>query len=124
MLLTSNLVEVQLKSIHRLCGPSLLGGMCHLLMNGSSMPEKPTVVATDYPINPQVHHQITITTGNIITNTPDSGRCTVRRNSFKRSSSLWVLDPKRVLLFFATLSSMGTMLLIYFTLSMSKYNAR
>ncbi|XP_031251261.1 uncharacterized protein LOC116109175 isoform X2 [Pistacia vera] len=63
---------------------------------GSSMPEKPTVVATDYPINPQVHHQITITTGNIITTTPDSGRCAVRRNSFKRSSSLWVLDPKRV----------------------------
>ncbi|XP_044462045.1 uncharacterized protein LOC123193252 isoform X2 [Mangifera indica] len=93
---------------------------------GSSMPEKPMVVAagaTDYSISPQVHHQITISTSNIITTTsPGSSRYSNRRNSFKRSS-LWVLDPKRVLLFFATLSSMGTILLIYFTLSMSKHNA-
>ncbi|XP_068668366.1 uncharacterized protein [Aristolochia californica] len=42
-----------------------------------------------------------------------------RRYCNRRSS--WI-DPKRVLLLFATLSSMGTIILIYFTLSMSKIN--
>ncbi|KAJ4703200.1 Transmembrane protein [Melia azedarach] len=87
---------------------------------GPSTPEKPAVAAvgsTDQSSGPHVHHQITITTGNIIT-TPDS-RAAMKRNSFnfKRSSSPWAIDPKRVLFFFATLSSMGTILLIYFTLS-------
>ncbi|KAF6153205.1 hypothetical protein GIB67_016684 [Kingdonia uniflora] len=51
---------------------------------------------------------ITITTEN---------RC--RRHSKLRPSA-WNIDPRRVVLFFATLSSMGTILLIYFTLSISK----
>ncbi|KAG9454173.1 hypothetical protein H6P81_007077 [Aristolochia fimbriata] len=42
-----------------------------------------------------------------------------RRYCNRRSS--WI-DPKRVLLLFATLSSMGTIILIYFTLSMGKIN--
>ncbi|KAK2644406.1 hypothetical protein Ddye_019601 [Dipteronia dyeriana] len=71
------------------------------------------------------HHQITITTGSMISSSPSPEKrgAMKKRNSFKRSSSTWVIDPKRVLLFFATLSSMGTILLIYFTLSVGKYRA-
>jgi len=89
---------------------------------GASTPEKPAVVAVgtmDNSSNPQVHHQITITTGNI--STPTESRSISRRNSFRRSP--WVLDPKKILFLFATLSSVGTILLIYFTLSIGKLNA-
>ncbi|XP_038690411.1 uncharacterized protein LOC119989139 isoform X2 [Tripterygium wilfordii] len=83
---------------------------------GSSMPERPatavTVGSTDHS-NKQLHNQITITT-------TTENRFPLRRNSFKRATPSWILDPKRVLLMFATLSSMGTILLIYFTLSISK----
>ncbi|XP_039139575.1 uncharacterized protein LOC120276908 isoform X1 [Dioscorea cayenensis subsp. rotundata] len=44
------------------------------------------------------------------------GKC---RKVAGRRASLGV-DPRRVLFFFATLSSMGTLILLYFTLSMSK----
>lgn len=90
---------------------------------GSGTPEKSALVAVgtmDNSSNPQVHHQITITTGN----TPTESRFFSRRNSFKPLRSPWVLDPKKVLFFFATLSSMGTILLIYFTLSIGKLNAK
>uniref|UniRef100_A0A803NZ24 Uncharacterized protein n=1 Tax=Cannabis sativa TaxID=3483 RepID=A0A803NZ24_CANSA len=96
---------------------------CSLLgFVGSCTPEKAsgvTLGTTENSSNPQVHHQITITAGNISTVT--DGRSVLRRNSFKRSSS-WAFDPKKILFFFATLSSVGTILLIYLTLSMSKYN--
>ncbi|KAF5474724.1 hypothetical protein F2P56_006596 [Juglans regia] len=89
---------------------------------GSTTPEKSMAVGTiDNPSSPQLHHQITITTGNNI-NTPTESRCISRRNSFRRSP--WVLDPKKILFLFATLSSMGTILLIYFTLSIAKLNAK
>lgn len=90
---------------------------------GSCTPDKPPTVAVgtiDNLSSPQVHHQITITAGGNISNVTD-GRSILRRNSFKRSS-IWVLDPKKILLLFATLSSMGTILLIYLTLSSSKYS--
>ncbi|XWS18234.1 hypothetical protein CRYUN_Cryun32bG0025800 [Craigia yunnanensis] len=90
---------------------------------GSSTPEKPTVVAlgfTDQVGNPQFHHQITITTGNITATT--ESRFSLRKNSFRRSPPPWLRDPKRIVLFFATLSSVGTILLIYFTLSITKMN--
>ncbi|KAB2025870.1 hypothetical protein ERO13_D06G151500v2 [Gossypium hirsutum] len=90
---------------------------------GSCMPEKPrTVVAgsTDPATNQQVHHQIAITTGNITAAT--ESRFSLRRNSFRRYPPPWLLDPKRILMLFATLSSMGTILLIYFTLSIRKMN--
>ncbi|KAF2303646.1 hypothetical protein GH714_020587 [Hevea brasiliensis] len=92
---------------------------------GPSMPEKPSLVAvgtTDHSSNPQVHHHITITTASGKLNPSTESRCTIRRNSFKRPPS-WAIDPKRVLFFFATLSSMGTILLIFFTLSMGKLGA-
>lgn len=84
----------------------------------SSTPEKPilvTVGATNHPFSQQVHHQITITTPATTTATTET-KLGSRRNSFKRSS--WTIDPRRMLLFFATMSSMGTILLIYLTLSM------
>jgi hypothetical protein len=71
-------------------------------MVGSSTPEKSALVAVgtmDNSSNPQVHHQITITTGNITT--PTESRSISRRNSFRRSP--WVLDPKKILFLFATL---------------------
>nr|XP_010923935.1 uncharacterized protein LOC105046890 [Elaeis guineensis] len=49
------------------------------------------------------------------TPTASGGRC--RRPSRKQAP--W-LDPRRVLVFFATLSSMGTLILLYFTISMGK----
>ncbi|KAJ7946238.1 putative Transmembrane protein [Quillaja saponaria] len=94
---------------------------------GSSMlDQKPVAVVvgtTDHTNSP---HQITISsgTGSIgsSTTTPTTeNKYFVRRNSFRRGS--WGLDPKRVLLFFATLSSMGTILLIYLTLSLNKHYA-
>ncbi|KAE9596464.1 hypothetical protein Lalb_Chr16g0376351 [Lupinus albus] len=91
------------------------GGSC-------STAEKGGVVSTDHSMNPHIHHQITIMSGTTTTTTASENKCIIRRNSFRRVSS-WGMDPKRVLLFFATLSSMGTMLLIYFTLTISNQNA-
>ncbi|KAK9714903.1 hypothetical protein RND81_06G129500 [Saponaria officinalis] len=73
----------------------------------------------DISVNHQLpHHQITIKTGGLNA-IPEGGRWG-RKSSFKRSTHSWFAHPKRILLVFATLSCMGTMLLIYFTLSMSK----
>ncbi|KAE8686237.1 Detected protein of confused Function [Hibiscus syriacus] len=90
---------------------------------GSCMPQKPTVVVagtTDPATNQQVHHQITITTGSIAAAT--ESRFSLKRNGCRRPPTPWLLDPKRVLMLFATLSSIGSILLIFFTLSMSKTN--
>ncbi|MED6192925.1 hypothetical protein PIB30_118084 [Stylosanthes scabra] len=90
---------------------------------GSCTPEKAALLGVgsmDHSMNPHIHHQIPITaTG---TTASENGKSLTRRNSFRRPSSC-ALDPKRVLLFFATLSSMGTMLLIYLTLTISKQNS-
>ncbi|XP_057762469.1 uncharacterized protein LOC130982472 isoform X1 [Arachis stenosperma] len=92
-------------------------------VGGSCTPEKAALLGVgsiDHSINPHIHHQIPVTpTG---TTAAESAKSLTRRNSFRRSS-LWALDPRRVLLFLATLSSMGTMLLIYFTLAISKQNS-
>ena len=70
---------------------------------GSCTPEKAATLGvgtTDQGSSPQVHHQITITSGNIGTVT--DGRSILRRNSVKRSSYR-VIDPKKIVLAFATL---------------------
>lgn len=91
----------------------------------TSMSEKPVspLTPSDHTANnnqlPQ--HQIIIKTGGLSRLTDGKWG---KRSSFKRSSPSWFSDPKRILLFFATLSSMGTMLLIYFTLSISKRSAK
>ncbi|KAF5760578.1 hypothetical protein HanXRQr2_Chr16g0755121 [Helianthus annuus] len=101
------------------------------LMAGA-MPEKLMLLdqTTDHTNSPQVHHQITImtsgtnptTTAAATTKTPGtptkSSVSWKRSRSFKQSS---IINPRRLLMFFATLSSMGTVLLICLTLSMSRY---
>ncbi|GAB4826672.1 hypothetical protein Ancab_033568 [Ancistrocladus abbreviatus] len=100
-------------------------------IGASSTPEKPSsprpasavavaaVGAADNPTNQLPQHQITIKTSSIST-VPDSRW--VRSYSLRRSPPSWFFNPKRILLFFATMSSVGTMLLIFFTLSMSQPN--
>ncbi|KAL5730929.1 hypothetical protein ACHQM5_003708 [Ranunculus cassubicifolius] len=69
-------------------------------------------------------------TGKLITTpmaslgTKDSITITTERINSRKYSKLRTsfIDPKRVLLFFATLSSMGTMVLIYLTLSIAKFS--
>ncbi|KAM7525199.1 hypothetical protein LguiA_015101 [Lonicera macranthoides] len=94
---------------------------------GASTPETSMVVTvspTEHAINPQIHHQINITTGNTATTTTSTTttehKLSSRRLSFRRSSPSRTIDPRRILFFFATLSSVGSILLIYFTLSMGK----
>lgn len=97
--------------------------MAAATLYGGGTPEKHTAVvvgATDRSINPPQHNSVTIMTSG-------SGGAAVAAESkiggrsFRRtSSSRWSFDPRRILFFFATISSMGTILLIYFTLSMSK----
>ncbi|MED6126151.1 hypothetical protein PIB30_075593 [Stylosanthes scabra] len=92
-------------------------------MAGCNTLEKSTAVgSTNQSTNsPQSHHQITINASNMCSTPTTESKSATRRNSFRRSSS-WLLDPKRVLLIFATLSSMGTLLLIFFTIAISKQN--
>ncbi|KAJ8442274.1 hypothetical protein Cgig2_011197 [Carnegiea gigantea] len=70
----------------------------------TSMSEKPVS-----PLTPSEHtgnnnqlpqHQIIIKTGSLSTSTDGKSG---KRSSFKRSSASWFCDPKRILLFFATL---------------------
>ncbi|XP_073119320.1 uncharacterized protein [Henckelia pumila] len=93
-------------------------------LHGSSTPEKPTVVvalgATDHSTTHQPHHQITI--NGSISNTAAESKCGNKRFSFRRSPPSFTVDPRRMLFLFATLSSIGTIVLIYFTLSMTKIN--
>lgn len=97
------------------------------LLGVGSTPEKPMAplttsvgISSDHSA-PQTHnHQITIVAGHGGATATES-KIGGRRFSFRRSSN-WTIDPRRILLFFATLSSMGTMLLIYFTLSIGKLN--
>ncbi|XP_010529369.1 PREDICTED: uncharacterized protein LOC104806260 [Tarenaya hassleriana] len=98
-------------------------------LRGSGTPEKSTaavgapvdptdlsVAATAESVAGSPLHQITITAGNLSDQTERRFGYS-KKTSFKRS---WILDPKKVVLFFATLSSMGSILLIIFTLSMRK----
>lgn len=75
---------------------SLLGG-------GISTPEKTIVGTTDQP-TPQTHNQITIVAGHGGATATES-KISGRRFSFRRTSSTsnWSIDPRRILLFFATL---------------------
>ncbi|XP_076899410.1 uncharacterized protein LOC143553271 [Bidens hawaiensis] len=76
----------------------------------------------------QSHHQITIittVTAAITTNDTRTQMKSINMGMAKRSSSFKqtsIINPRRILFFFATLSSMGTILLIYFTLSLAKRN--
>ncbi|CAH8360641.1 unnamed protein product [Eruca vesicaria subsp. sativa] len=101
-------------------------------LRGSSTPEKPSTVepidhqGSTMAVSSSPLHQITITTsaataGNMISDQNRERRFGfARKSSFKRSHASWMLDPKKIVLFCATLSSMGSILLIIFTLSLSK----
>lgn len=97
------------------------------LLGGGSTPEKAMALTTSVGTSssdhsaPQTHnHQITIVAGHGGATATES-KIGGRRFSFRRSTN-WTIHPRRILIFFATLSSMGTMLLIYFTLSIAKLN--
>ncbi|XP_051125344.1 uncharacterized protein LOC127247524 [Andrographis paniculata] len=84
----------------------------------SVVPEMPVGVVPMGPTDhhhlvavPQVHHQITIL---------NSGCTSGKRFGFRRLPRAWILDSRKIFFFFATLSCMGTILLIYFTLSMGR----
>ncbi|KVI01071.1 hypothetical protein Ccrd_020665 [Cynara cardunculus var. scolymus] len=98
-------------------------------LNFNSRFNKPVAVIVGIT-EPQVHHQISIITSTTATTVatttatataaPTKSRLIAKRSSsFKQTS---VINPRRILFFFATLSSMGTILLIYFTLSMARHN--
>ncbi|XP_020092028.1 uncharacterized protein LOC109712703 isoform X1 [Ananas comosus] len=78
--------------------------------NSGGPGEKPTIVVHVAGDGGQNGHFTAAPTA-----TPPGGKC--RR--IARRHSPW-LDPRRVLFVFATLSSMGTLILLYFTLSMGK----
>ncbi|KAE8673474.1 hypothetical protein F3Y22_tig00111783pilonHSYRG00438 [Hibiscus syriacus] len=65
-------------------------------MTGS--PEKLTAVTEESGVHPS-NRQISFTSSNVNAATESSSR----RNSMKRSPPPWLLDPKRIDLFFATL---------------------
>ncbi|XP_022845597.1 uncharacterized protein LOC111368541 isoform X3 [Olea europaea var. sylvestris] len=70
---------------------------------GGGTPEKPLIVAMggcDNFTSPPVHNQITIM-GNPAVESKFGGKIF----SFRRSSPSWTIDPRRILLFFATLGS-------------------
>ncbi|XP_010538011.1 PREDICTED: uncharacterized protein LOC104812510 isoform X2 [Tarenaya hassleriana] len=104
--------------------PQLLGGL--------GTPEK-LAAAGDHHVGPidltatstavptaglPVHHT-TVTAGSI-SDQSERRLAFSKKTSLKRSPTSWILDPKKVVLFFATLSSVGSILLIIFTLSMTK----
>ncbi|XP_068639191.1 uncharacterized protein [Aristolochia californica] len=64
---------------------------------------------------------VVIPVGGTTTSDPATNMESSRSRRYCNRRSSWI-DPKRVLLLFATLSSMGTIILIYFTLSMGKIN--
>lgn len=100
--------------------PSILSSSPKATLHGTnSTPEKLTPGPANPP-SPQVHHHITITNGTATTMATESLLGSSRQSSFRRSQSSWLISPRRILLFFATLSSMGTILLIYFTLSIAR----
>ncbi|KAL6840567.1 hypothetical protein ACP4OV_029431 [Aristida adscensionis] len=55
----------------------------------------------------------------LVVHTPVAGTPGGKSRRLGRRPAPW-LDPRRVVLLFATLSSVGTLILLYFTLSMSK----
>ncbi|KAL9255068.1 hypothetical protein AKJ16_DCAP00404 [Drosera capensis] len=93
----------------------------------NNMSEKPAspprMAAADSTIEQQTNqvpqHQITIRAANI--SAIADGKLT-KRQSLRRPTRSWFSDPRRILLFFATLSSIGSIMLIVFLLNMSKPN--
>ncbi|XP_057796916.1 uncharacterized protein LOC131012951 [Salvia miltiorrhiza] len=96
-------------------------------VEASSRATSPLVVVvahdtSDRATSPKIHHhQITIKKGSLSSPSAET-KHGGKRFGHRHSAQCRFLDPRRVVVFFATLSSMGTVLLIYFTLSMGKLN--
>ncbi|KAK9133527.1 hypothetical protein Scep_013055 [Stephania cephalantha] len=71
------------------------------------------------PSIPSETKQFTTIEGAHVINIPGETKL-MKSHSRQRSWNARLISPRRVLLFFATISSMGTLLLLYFTLSMAR----
>ncbi|KAK9151889.1 hypothetical protein Syun_010198 [Stephania yunnanensis] len=71
------------------------------------------------PSIPSETKQFTTIEGAHVINIPGEPKL-MKSHSRQRSWNARLISPRRVLLFFATISSMGTLLLLYFTLSMAR----
>ncbi|KGN49136.1 uncharacterized protein LOC105435952 [Cucumis sativus] len=83
---------------------------------GSSTLEKQAVVGREELVVGALSHETAISSTQ---RSSGAEKLSMRRNSFKRSTQpcSWYLDPRKIFLFCATLSCVGTMLLIYLTFS-------
>ncbi|KAL0300806.1 UNVERIFIED_CONTAM: hypothetical protein Sradi_6357400 [Sesamum radiatum] len=94
-------------------------------LHGGSTPEKASAVvavgATDHHIVPQVHHQITIKNGSM-SSIAAEGQRGGKRLSFQRSTLTSLFHPTRILFICATISSIGSIILIYVTLTIGNLN--
>ncbi|KAK4421307.1 hypothetical protein Salat_2081200 [Sesamum alatum] len=94
-------------------------------LHGGSTPEKASAVDAGGTANhhihvvPHVHHQITIKNGSMCSIAAE-GQRSGKRLSFRRSTLTSLFHPTRIVFFCATLSSIGSMILIYATLSMAR----
>nr|GMD93003.1 uncharacterized protein LOC109170087 isoform X2 [Ipomoea batatas] len=92
------------------------------VLHGAGTPEKPMVVV----VGAGADHSAPVTIIAAGANPLESKTMAAaggKRFGFRRPSlASWILDPRRILFFFATLSSMGTLLLIYLSLSVGKYS--
>ncbi|XP_019174581.1 PREDICTED: uncharacterized protein LOC109170087 isoform X1 [Ipomoea nil] len=91
------------------------------VLHGAGTPEKPMVVV----VGAGADHSAPVTIIAAGANPLESKTMAAggKRFGFRRPSlASWILDPRRILFFFATLSSMGTLVLIYLSLSVGKYS--
>ncbi|KAL9691481.1 hypothetical protein QQ045_011905 [Rhodiola kirilowii] len=82
-------------------------------------PETPMAfVAVENHIGSDHHHYVTIRGSSSGTKS-----CSRRLNSsIRRPRSIFAIDPRKIVFAFATLSSLGSLVLIYFTLAIKKMN--
>ncbi|KAK6133341.1 hypothetical protein DH2020_032912 [Rehmannia glutinosa] len=74
-------------------------------LRGGVQLEKPVLVSmgpTEPSVIPQVHHQITISNGAVGSAVAECKRGG-KRFGFRHSQSTWSIDPRRILMFYATL---------------------
>ncbi|XP_011086165.1 uncharacterized protein LOC105167966 isoform X2 [Sesamum indicum] len=93
-------------------------------LHGGSTPQKASAVgavgATNHHV-PQVHHQITIKNGSM-SSIAAEGQRGGKRLSFRRSTLTSLFHPTRILFICATISSIGSIILIYVTLTIGNLN--
>ncbi|KAI3914264.1 hypothetical protein MKX01_029285 [Papaver californicum] len=78
------------------------------------LPSKKLLIKVNSHLEPLITTKATPSTSPTKLTEMNDGRTTKRFNRF--------MNPRKILLMFATVSSMGTMILIYFTLAMNRSN--